>query len=377
MHNRLLLSNRCAGDSSKSGRMVQMVQSHKKSQRAACICATARHVANQQIQTVAEGEVGTLEYRMRFKNAEGLDMSPWHSVPLHAGKGLYNFVCEIPRNTSAKYEVATTEDGNPIKQDSKKGKPRHYAVTIPWNYGMLPQTWEDPTHASEDCANHIGDNDPVDIVEIGDRTAATGEIYAVKPIAALAMIDEGELDWKVLAVSAQDPRCDLVHDVADLDIHFPGAVSSVREWFRTYKTFDGKPENKFELGERAMDRDYTLAVIEQTHGFWKAMVQRVKSGAPGVKLAVGSVPIVAKCLESVPAKAAAPADVAGTLKRVLVAVREHENEWEGFFSSIAPTPKGASLSGHKRLSESDIPPFVLRGPSGDWEGHESKRVEVV
>ena len=45
------------------------------------------------------------------------------------------------------------------------------------------QTWEDPAHVSEDCEGHIGDNDPVDIVEIGDRTSSTGSIYAVKPIA--------------------------------------------------------------------------------------------------------------------------------------------------------------------------------------------------
>ena len=34
-------------------------------------------------------------------------VSPWHNIPLHAGKGLYNFVAEIPKNSSAKFEVAT------------------------------------------------------------------------------------------------------------------------------------------------------------------------------------------------------------------------------------------------------------------------------
>jgi len=45
----------------------------------------------------------------------------------------------------------------------------------------------------------------VDVVEIGNHDPSTGAVYAVKPIAALAMIDEGELDWKVIAVSAGDP----------------------------------------------------------------------------------------------------------------------------------------------------------------------------
>ena len=41
-----------------------------------------------------------------------------------------------------------------------------HASTV--NYGALPQTWEDPRviNAEVDC---YGDNDPVDVVEIGSR----------------------------------------------------------------------------------------------------------------------------------------------------------------------------------------------------------------
>ena len=41
-------------------------------------------------------------------------------------------------------EVATKEARNPIKQDIKKGALRFYPYNINWNYGLLPQTWEDP-----------------------------------------------------------------------------------------------------------------------------------------------------------------------------------------------------------------------------------------
>ena len=51
-----------------------------------------------------------------------------------------------------------------------------------------------------------GDNDPVDVVEIGERQLETGGVYAVKPLAVLAMIDDGELDWKVRGL-AQHLRC--------------------------------------------------------------------------------------------------------------------------------------------------------------------------
>ena len=73
-------------------------------------------------------------------------VSAWHDVPLYAGNGTLNFLCEIPKETSAKMELATDEIRNPIKQDTKKGKLRHYPYNINWNYGMLPQTWEDPGH---------------------------------------------------------------------------------------------------------------------------------------------------------------------------------------------------------------------------------------
>lgn len=53
-------------------------------------------------------------------------ISPWHDIPLHSDDGLLNFVVEIPKETSAKMEVATEEPNTPIKQDTKKGKLRYY-----------------------------------------------------------------------------------------------------------------------------------------------------------------------------------------------------------------------------------------------------------
>ena len=42
-------------------------------------------------------------------------------------------------------EVMKAEPSNPIMQDTKDGKPRFYSYGVPFfNYGLLPQTWEDP-----------------------------------------------------------------------------------------------------------------------------------------------------------------------------------------------------------------------------------------
>ncbi len=62
-----------------------------------------------------------------------------------------------------------------------------------------------------------GDNDPVDVVEIGSAAGRRGGVYKVKPLGVLAMIDDGELDWKVIAISVDDPKAGLVNDVEDVE----------------------------------------------------------------------------------------------------------------------------------------------------------------
>lgn len=85
---------------------------------------------------------------------------------------------------------------NPIKQDIKKGKPRFVSNCFPhhgyiWNYGALPQTWENPEHL-DDGTGCKGDNDPIDVIEIGYRIAKRGEILQVKVLGTIALIDEGK-----------------------------------------------------------------------------------------------------------------------------------------------------------------------------------------
>jgi hypothetical protein len=101
---------------------------------------------------VTKGEPNSMEFRI-FQSVKGMTVSAWHDLPLFAGDGCFHFVCEIPKETSAKMELATDEAGNPIKQDTKKGKLRFYPYNIHWNYGMLPQTWEDPEHKNAECFN--------------------------------------------------------------------------------------------------------------------------------------------------------------------------------------------------------------------------------
>ncbi|BAT90253.1 hypothetical protein VIGAN_06146400 [Vigna angularis var. angularis] len=52
------------------------------------------------------------------------------------------------------------------------------SYNIHWNYGLLPQTWENPSFANSKVEGEVGDNDPddeEDTLEIaldGDSSAA-------------------------------------------------------------------------------------------------------------------------------------------------------------------------------------------------------------
>lgn len=226
------------------------------------------------------GEIGTADFSINFINKNsGEKISPWHDVSLvsDAVDGTrtqyFNFVNEIPRFSKPKMEIATDVELNPIVQDVKKGELREYHGPLYWNYGCLPQTWEDPDIANPDVDNYMGDNDPLDVVEIGSETLKMGAIVPVKPLGILSMIDGGELDWKVLAINANDPMASKLNDINDVEKYCPGTISGIREWFRWYKTPDGKPINAFGHGEVAMDKSYALEIINETHGFWRNLVE--------------------------------------------------------------------------------------------------------
>lgn len=221
-----------------------------------------------------KGAADSMDFRIFFKQAkDGAVVSPWHDIPLYAGDGLLNFVCEIPKESAAKMEVATDETNTPIKQDTKKGKLRFYPYNINWNYGLLPQTWEDPAHKNTEC-DAAGDNDPVDVVEIGSQACDMGGVYPVKPLGVYAMIDDGELDWKVICIRADDPLAAKLNDVEDVERELPGELQKVLEWFRDYKIPDGKPANKFGFDNKCMNKAFAMDVIEETHSFYN----RLRSG---------------------------------------------------------------------------------------------------
>lgn len=222
----------------------------------------------------------TLDHRV-FLEHEGKPVSPFHDIPLVAsstGAGkVFNMVVEVPRWTNAKLEISKSEALNPIVQDTKKGKLRFVRNCFPYkgyihNYGAFPQTWEDPSeeHINPDTGAR-GDNDPLDVCEIGEAVGYTGQVKQVKVLGVMALLDEGETDWKILAIDVNDPIANDLNSIADIEKHQPGLLNATYEWFRTYKMPDGKPANEFAFGGAAKDRDYALNVVEECHEAWKKL----------------------------------------------------------------------------------------------------------
>lgn len=178
----------------------------------------------------------------------------------------------MPRWTNAKMEISRGEPLNPIVQDVKKGALRYVANVFPhrgyiWNYGALPQTWENPRHVDAGTQAR-GDNDPVDVLEIGQRVASRGDVLPVKVLGVMALVDEGETDWKLIAIDTRDPLAPELHDVADVETHFPGLLKATVEWFRLYKVPDGKPQNQFAFGGEAKNAEFAHKVIDEVSSVW-------------------------------------------------------------------------------------------------------------
>lgn len=238
----------------------------------------------------ASGDPKTDQWRLFYELKDGTPISPFHDIPLHTGRGTFNFVCEIPRGLNAKLEINKTEVMNPIKQDIKRGNLRFVHDVHPyngyiWNYGAFPQTWEDPTNKDEGTGAY-GDNDPLDVCEIGSETATVGQVKEVKVLGVLALIDEGETDWKVLTIDVNDPLASQLNDISDVERVLPGLTMASYEWFRTYKIPAGSPANEFAFKGQAKDRAFALNIIEENHHFWRKL-HTGETPASGTKLGNG------------------------------------------------------------------------------------------
>src|SRR5665213_3288005 len=125
-------------------------------------------------------------------------MHPWHNVEVgDQAPQLLNCVIEVPKGSKVKYEL-----------DKKSGliivdRILFSSVHYPANYGFVPQTY---------CA----DNDPLDILVLGQEEVVPLSIMRAKPIGVMKMTDQGEADDKIIAVHADDPEYNHYNSITEL-----------------------------------------------------------------------------------------------------------------------------------------------------------------
>jgi inorganic pyrophosphatase len=141
----------------------------------------------------------------------------WHDVDPGAAAS-FTAIVEIPLGSSNKYEL-----------DKKTGllkldRVLHSAVFYPANYGFIPQTLAD-------------DGDPLDVLILAAEPVYPLTMVNARPIGLMTMIDQNELDYKVLAVGIHDPEYNTYHDVNELPKH---RLAVIRRFFQDYKTLENK-----------------------------------------------------------------------------------------------------------------------------------------
>lgn len=124
-----------------------------------------------------------------------------------------NCVVEITKGGTNKYEY--DEEINIFKLD----RVLYEAVFYPAEYGFIPQTINKQ------------DGDPLDVMVLSTFPTFPGCLVSCRPIGILRLIDSGEEDDKIIAVSAKDPRFEEIKELEDLPIH---VRKEIKNFFENY-----------------------------------------------------------------------------------------------------------------------------------------------
>lgn len=174
---------------------------------------------------------------------------PWHGVEYgpEAPKKV-NALIEIPQGSRAKYEV--DKDTGLLRLDRVIYSSFHYPV----NYGFIPQTLGE-------------DGDPLDILVFCSQSIQALCLVEAKIIGNMQMIDNGEMDDKIIAVASKDPSVNHYEKMEDLPQHF---LLELRNFFEQYKVLENK---KVEI-DNFQDKETAYKIIEKDINRYKEKFSR-------------------------------------------------------------------------------------------------------
>jgi len=178
-----------------------------------------------------------------------MNSHPWHDVSIGENvPELVTGIIEIPSNSRAKYEL--DKDSGLLKLD----RVLYSSINYPANYGFIPQTYCD-------------DNDPLDILVLSQIKIVPMCLVQARPIGVMRMIDQGEMDDKIIAVAVNDMSVSHINDVSELPPH---SIKELRSFFEDYK----KLENKEVIVEEFQGRKVAMEVIEQSIKDYKELMKK-------------------------------------------------------------------------------------------------------
>lgn len=165
--------------------------------------------------------------------------NPWHAVSI--GKDapkIITAMIEIPKGSKSKYEL--DKETGYLKLD----RVLHSSHTYPYNYGFIPQTYCD-------------DKDPLDILVLTQVKVLPMSLMRAKVIGVMRMIDDGEGDDKIIAVSPDDPSVSHIENIEELPAH---SLLELRAFFEDYK----KLEDKEVHVEKFQNKEVAWEIVNQS-----------------------------------------------------------------------------------------------------------------
>jgi inorganic pyrophosphatase len=146
-------------------------------------------------------------------------MHPWHDIKIgESAPEFVNAVIEVPMGSKNKYEL--DKETGFMRVDRVLFSSVHY----PANYGFIPRTLCD-------------DNDPLDILVLGQVPVFPMCIMVARPIGVMHMVDQGEEDDKIIAVHANDPEYKHISTIDELSEH---KKNEIQRFFKDYKVLEKK-----------------------------------------------------------------------------------------------------------------------------------------
>jgi len=166
-------------------------------------------------------------------------MNPWHEVNVgENAPEIVTGIIEIPKNTRAKYEL--DKESGMLKLD----RVLYSAMYYPANYGFIPQTYCD-------------DNDPLDIVILSQIEIQPMCLVNAKVIGVMRMLDQGEMDDKIIAVADNDMSVNHINSIDELPRHF---FRELKNFFEDYK----KLEHKEVVVEDFQNKETAIEIVKQS-----------------------------------------------------------------------------------------------------------------